>query len=265
MKRRYNWIRGPKNMDPMKKYSLVRAAAPAVALPPVADLTPFCPPVFDQGDIGSCTGNGLAGHYDYLELLEQRQNIAASAAIEEFSGQYDSVSRLFIYWNERVIEGTTDQDAGAQISDGINALKQWGVCKELTWPYGDNYTFQTPTTAAFSEAANHKIKNDFELESPTDMKACLASGYPFVFGFDVYPFFESDEMASTGVLQMPSLYDQSVGGHCVMAVGYDDKAQMWKIRNSWGTGWGLNGTGYFLMPYAYLAQYGSDFWTIRKS
>ena len=97
------------------------------------------------------------------------------------------------------------------------------------------------------------------------MKHCLASGYPFVFGFDVYPYFESAEMAASGILQMPSPDDQSVGGHCVMAVGYDDNAQMWKIRNSWGTGWGLNGTGYFSMPYAYFAQYASDIWTIRKS
>ena len=128
MKRRYNWIRGPKNTDPKKKYSLVRAAAPAVALPPSWDLTPNCPPLMDQLDIGSCTGNGLGAHYDFLEMLEQRENLPTTAAIEEFNGQYAGVSGLFIYWNERVIEGTTDQDAGAQIYDGINALKRWGTC-----------------------------------------------------------------------------------------------------------------------------------------
>jgi C1A family cysteine protease len=54
-----------------------------------------------------------------------------------------------------------------------------------------------------------------------------------------------------------------LGGHAVLAVGYDDNAQRFIVRNSWGRRWGI--AGYFTMPYAYLADdnLAADFWTIR--
>ena len=84
-----------------------------------------------------------------------------------------------------------------------------------------------------------------------------------MFGFTVYESFESQEVAKTGVVPMPAPGEQVVGGHAVLAVGYDDSAQTFMVRNSWGTGWGQ--AGYFTMPYAYLTTRGlsSDFWTIR--
>ena len=96
-----------------------------------------------------------------------------------------------------------------------------------------------------------------------DMKGCLASGYPFVFGFTVYDSFESQQVAQSGVLSMPAAGEAVAGGHAVLAVGYDDSKSMFIIRNSWGSGWGL--AGYFYMPYAYLLDnnLSDDFWTIR--
>jgi C1A family cysteine protease len=95
------------------------------------------------------------------------------------------------------------------------------------------------------------------------MKGCLASGYPFVFGFTVYESFESQQVAQSGVLSMPAAGETIVGGHAVLAVGYDDSKNAFIIRNSWGDGWGL--AGYFYMPYAYLLDnnLSDDFWTIR--
>jgi C1A family cysteine protease len=95
------------------------------------------------------------------------------------------------------------------------------------------------------------------------MKGCLASGYPFVFGFTVYDSFESQQVATTGVAPMPQSGEQVVGGHAVLAVGYDDGQQRFIVRNSWGTGWGMQ--GYFTLPYAYLidANLADDYWTIR--
>ena len=95
------------------------------------------------------------------------------------------------------------------------------------------------------------------------MKGCLAAGYPFVFGFTVYDAFESGVVAKTGVLNMPTSAEQVVGGHAVLCVGYDDAAQRFIVRNSWGAKWGQK--GYFTMPYAYMITRGlaSDFWTIR--
>jgi len=95
------------------------------------------------------------------------------------------------------------------------------------------------------------------------MKGCLASGYPFVFGFTVYDSFESQQVAQTGVVPMPGSTEQVLGGHCVVAVGYDDSQQRFIVRNSWGADWGIQ--GYCTMPYAYLTDpnLASDFWTIR--
>ena len=95
------------------------------------------------------------------------------------------------------------------------------------------------------------------------MKACLASGYPFVFGFTVYESFESDAVAQSGHAPMPGPGEKVLGGHAVMAVGYDDSQQWFIIRNSWGTEWGME--GYFTLPYDYLANdnLSDDFWTIR--
>jgi C1A family cysteine protease len=96
------------------------------------------------------------------------------------------------------------------------------------------------------------------------MRACLADGFPFVFGFTVYESFESDTVAKSGVLNLPKAKESAIGGHAVCAVGYDDAARRFIVRNSWGTDWGKR--GYFTMPYAYLADrnLSDDFWTVRK-
>ncbi len=95
------------------------------------------------------------------------------------------------------------------------------------------------------------------------MKGCLASGYPYVFGMTVYESFESQSVAQSGHAQMPAAGEQVVGGHAVLAVGYDDSQQWFIVRNSWGNGWGMQ--GYFTLPYAYMTNQGltSDYWTVR--
>jgi C1A family cysteine protease len=101
------------------------------------------------------------------------------------------------------------------------------------------------------------------VRSLPQLRGCLAEGFPFIFGFTVYESFESDAVASTGVAPMPGPGERVLGGHAVLAVGYDDADQRFLVRNSWGTKWG-NG-GYFTMPYAYLTErnLSSDFWTLR--
>ena len=75
---------------------------------------------------------------------------------------------------------------------------------------------------------------------------CVAVGYPFVFGFTVYVSFESAAVAETGVLNLPKPKEKVLGGHAVLAVGYNDAAKRFLIRNSWGTDLGMQ--GYFTMP-----------------
>ena len=218
-------------------------------LPPSADLRPMCSPVEDQGQLGSCTGNALAGAVEFLE----RKNGAT----------FEDASRLFIYYNERVVEHTVSQDAGAMIRDGIKTLAKLGVCSETLWPYVISKFAKTPPKSCFTEARKHRITAYARISTLDDMRSCLADGYPFVFGFTVYASFESSQVAQTGVVPMPSPNEQVLGGHAVLAVGYNDKQKRFVVRNSWGPGWGMS--GYFTMPYAYLtdSNLADDMWTIR--
>jgi C1A family cysteine protease len=219
-------------------------------LPPSVDLRPHCPPVYDQGQLGSCTANAIAAAIEF-DLMKENKRVFAP-------------SRLFIYYNERVIEHTVDSDSGAMIRDGIKSVSKQGDAPEKEWPYDISKFTVKPSAHVYSDAKKHRaVQYQRVAQNMTQMRGCLASRYPFVIGFTVYQSFESQEVAQTGVVPMPSPNEQTVGGHAVLVVGYDDSQQRFMVRNSWGTGWGIQ--GYFTMPYAYLTQsdLSDDFWTIR--
>jgi C1A family cysteine protease len=173
------------------------------------------------------------------------------------------LSRLFIYYDERVLEHTVASDSGGQLRDGIKTLKNQGVCSEKTWPYVISKFAKKPSPACYQEALRHKIMSYQRIVSLDQMRACLAEGFPFVFGFTVYASFESQQVAATGVANLPQPGERVLGGHAVLGVGYNDAQQRFVVRNSWGTGWGLQ--GYFTLPYDYLANcnLADDFWTVR--
>jgi len=231
-------------------------------LPAAVDLRPKCSPVENQDQLGSCTSFSLAGA---LEFLEEQSLSTKTASAEILGSTFMPFSHLFIYFNERVMEGTVMEDGGGQIRDGIKTLATLGGCSEAIWPYDESKVFDKPSDAAYQEALQHKITTYVRLDTLSDMKHCLAAGFPFCFGFTVYDSFESPEVAATGIVTMPNpVMDSCVGGHAVLAVGYDDAEQVMIVRNSWGPAWGLK--GYFKLPYAYISNpdLASDFWTIRR-
>jgi C1A family cysteine protease len=223
----------------------------AGALPPSVDLRPQCAPVYDQGQLGSCTANAIAGAIEFDQRKEQLAQIFTP-------------SRLFIYYNERVMENSVDSDAGAQIRDGIKSVASQGVCAETLWPYAEDQFATRPSAPCYKIARTHPAVNYSRVpQDPNQLKACLAAGYPFVLGITVYESFESADVAHSGVVPLPQASETALGGHAVMAAGYDDASQRFLVRNSWGSDWGMG--GYFTLPYAYLADdnLASDFWTIR--
>jgi C1A family cysteine protease len=246
---RYGWI---PDLPDARDHQFSALMAVLGTLPLSVDLRPQLPTPYDQGQLGSCTGNAIAGAVQF-DRRKQGQ------------GPDFVPSRLFIYYNERVIEGTVKQDAGAQIRDGIKSVAAQGVPPEKDWAYDIKKFASKPPAAAYKDALSNRASSYSAVSrNLTQMKGCLAAGYPFVFGFTVYDSFESDAVTKTGVVPMPDLANERMlGGHAVLAVGYDDKQQRFIVRNSWGPVWGMK--GYFTMPYAYLLDphLSSDFWTIR--
>ena len=183
--KRYGWIRDlPDQRD--RKFQLAQNAQAAAGLPPAVDLRAQCPPVYDQGELGSCTANAIAAA---LEFDAARQKLPVSTP-----------SRLFIYYNERSIEGTVGSDSGAQIRDGIKSVAQWGDCPETEWPYVVSQFTVQPPAACYDDASKHlALVYEAVNQDLSDLRGCLAAGFPFVFGFTVYASFESDYVAERGM------------------------------------------------------------------
>lgn len=246
---RYGWVRDlPDQRDLMYE----APTAVAAALPAKVDLRSGFQAPYDQGALGSCTANAIAGA---LQFLEQKEGEA----------QPVMPSRLFVYYNERALEGSVGSDSGAQIRDGIKVVVAEGYCPEAEWPYVVSEFAAKPPASCYRDALRERVSQYVRLSRDlTQFLACLASGFPFVFGFSVYASFESPEVRQTGVVDMPQALEQFVGGHAVVACGYDQSQQRFLVRNSWGSGWGQG--GYFTMPYQYLLDPGlaADFWTLRR-
>jgi C1A family cysteine protease len=228
------------------------APAPVLAtLPTKIDLRPKCPPVLDQGQLGSCTANAIANAHRFDQMKQKVANNFPP-------------SRLFIYYNERSMEGSINSDSGAQIRDGIKSIAKQGVCPESEWPYDiAKFAKKPPAQAAKDALKNQALAYQRVMQTLSQMKGCLAAGYPFVFGFTVYESFESDAVAKTGKVSIPGPKEKTLGGHAVLAVGYDDAKQAVIVMNSWSDKWGDK--GYFYLPYAYIGDrnLADDFWTIR--
>lgn len=234
---------------PDKRDYLYKAIRPRLKFPKKVDISQFCSAVEDQGVLGSCTACALAGN---IELLDNKVD-----------GLYVDVSRLFIYYNERVLRQQEDYDSGASLRDGIKTLAKQGSCLEKSWPYVIRKFNIKPPKNCYEQAKNRLISSYYRISGLNEMLACLAEGYPFVFGFTVYESFFSKEVQKTGIANFPEKEERAFGGHAVMAVGYNQITKRFNIRNSWGTKWGNK--GYFTLPFTYLETLAADFWTIRKT
>jgi len=207
--------------------------------------------VYDQGNLGSCTSNAIAMAIDFERIKQQMLA--------------ESPSRLFIYYNERVLEGTVNCDCGASLRDGMKTVNNTGAARESLWPYRINSFKTKPPLNSYNDANNYKIKQYLRLDNTNlaQLKSALDNGYGFVFGFLVYQSFETAQVAKTGNIPMPKQGEQLLGGHACYCLGYNDKNRTFIVRNSWGSSWGDG--GHFYIPYDYLTNLtlAGDFWSIQ--
>jgi C1A family cysteine protease len=248
-----------KNHTPNQRYRIIMDKY-RKTLPSLVDLRPGCSPVENQGDEGSCSGHATAGGVEFLEIKEKSEGPQVYDP-----NTFERVSRNFIYYGERDIEGSIMQDDGATtLRDACKVLMGEGVCRETLWPYDAATLFTKPSAEAYADAAKHKLDNYYALNSGYELKHCLFSGFPFMFGFQVFESFMGPDIAANGLMPMPAADEQIVGGHAVLCVGYDDARGCFIVRNSWGNAWGID--GYFHMPYEFMdSQYTDDYYTLRLS
>lgn len=236
-----------------------RADTTGLPILPEVDPRGEMPPVFDQGQLGSCTANATAGLFQYDAIVDGHD--------------CGLLARLWIYYFERSLEGTLGQgDTGAVGHDAFIVAKH-GIPAETDWPY-DISTFQNKPSADLPRAYNLKKPVASPAQSWTACQQVFSNKQTIAFGFTVYESFEGSELASTGIMPMPQPDEQVLGGHEIDAVGYLKSEPNYVLcRNSWGSEetdgvqWGLNGSGYFLMPLAFFldANQVSDLRTIVRT
>ena len=223
------------------------ASDPFIAIESDLRQTGNLPPVYEQGELGSCTGNAIAAAIQYASKAQSKPNVIPS--------------RLFIYYNERLLEGTVDVDAGAEIRDGIKSVAKEGVCAETVWPYDISKFTKKPSDKAYKEAQTGIIKQYSRVPvSQAHIQSVLSHKIPIVFGCSLYESFNSEEVAKTGMVPMPREDEKYVGGHCMLLVGYTKTHFI--VQNSWGSEWGDGGYCYMPIPYLINTYLADDFWAI---
>jgi hypothetical protein len=223
---------------------------------------PYEGPVFNlsvEGDesyvtegigVHNCTAHGTAA---LIQFDQKKQGLPSIMP-----------SRLFAYYNSRMLENSTQSDSGASIRDSLKAIAKYGFLPEERWPYVVEDFAKTPPNSIYDEALPGAITDYATVtQTPEQIKGVLASGLPITFGFTVYSSFESAAVTRTGDVPMPRRSESVLGGHCVVLAGYDDKAQMYWFRNPWGTDWGNEGYGRFPYAFVHSSQISSDFWVIN--
>jgi C1A family cysteine protease len=218
--------------------------------PNIVDLRQYCSSIEDQGKLGSCTGNAIAGA---IELLHKRQSRTLD------------ISRLFIYYYERKFIGTVNYDSGAYIRDGIKACYTYGAPTENLWPYNISKFKMQPHKTAIVDALKRKVTSYQRALDFNQVMDSITSGYPVTIGFNVYSSFDSPAVAKTGIMPYPNVNkERLLGGHAVLIVGYNKTNNTFIVRNSWGTRWGDK--GYFYMPFKVIqnTSMSRDFWVIKS-
>lgn len=230
-----------------RKFRLPRSLP---ALPESFSLQNEMPPVWDQESTSACTAFSATAAYQHRMKVENLPVFDAS--------------KLFLYYNERLLEGDVDKDEGATVRDSMVALQQYGNLSEDQFPFSEGNVLIKPSEADYTAAAKRKVVSFKAVDQDElSIKTAVFGHNPICFGIMVYDSFESDTVARTGMVPMPNTqFDRVLGAHAVCLVGWNDSLKSFLVRNSWGSNWGRE--GYFFLPYQYVLdpKLASEFWII---
>jgi C1A family cysteine protease len=218
--------------------------------------TPYIPPVANQGRLNSCSAFATTYLVDFV-----RAKLGKSPDF--------TPSQLFTYYATRKIENRINIDRGATMRNAIKSVVDYGVVDESVWPYDATKWRTDPGQAVFSQALNNQALEYFRITdgNVTQMKQCLADGYPFVFGMSLFRQFQSKKALKDGIVVVPTAAGGSIGGHAMTAVGWKrmNNQDYLICENSWGNT--IGDQGFWYVPIAYLTKFKNklawDYWTIR--
>lgn len=244
----YNWKRQSADI---RDYQLEESKLTTLNFPKSYSLRNDMPPVLDQKKLGSCVSNATANALRYCLKKEHEVDFAPS--------------RLYMYYYTRLIEGNINEDTGCDIRDAMKELHTYGGCHESVWPYDISKFTKRPANKCTREAKTHLegFKYVAVRQNLNSIKTALVSGFPVIFGVNVYSSFESQDAMETGNIPMPDTdSEELLGGHCILLCGYDDTTELFTFENSWGN---VGDAGYFTLPYEYVLdkELASDFWVIN--
>ncbi len=205
--------------------------------PPTYDLTRKFPPLPEQGRLGCC---GPHSGTTALQYAEQQKGRGLGS---------ERMSRLALYVQTRIQMGTINVDSGVNLRTMLKVMADQGAPPEHLWPYEISKFRTVPPANVLAEGLNHQVLQYKRVEqTQTAIMAAISGGTPLILGVAVYQSFESLAAARTGNIPVPAAGEQLLGGHAILAGGYDEEGVM--FANWWGQNWGKNGYG--KLPWAYI-------------
>jgi C1A family cysteine protease len=245
--RKYGWV---PDLRDVRDDKFLLTAPSMFVIPATSNLESLCSRVENQGARGTCTGQAFA------DAMEMRDRWLGKDSVE--------LSRLFIYYNERLLLDSIYEDSGARIRDGIKALRKWGVCNEELWPYDIDRFTERPPPEAYEDAKSRIIDKYRPVRNLRDVKYALSMGFPVIYGFTVYDSFETEEVFKTGNVPYPKPWERIRGGHANLFVGHNDDRGILRSKNSYGVEFGDK--GFLNIPYRFVEEgIASDMWIIQVS
>lgn len=195
-------------------------------------------PVSNQLSYSSCASNATADSIEILLGVEGKK--------------VEQLSRLFLYYNARLMAKEEKIDSGSYIKLNMSTLVHLGVCREDSWVYSENNLFLKPSLGAYTEANDNKISGYYRVDSTgpqrtQDVIHSISNSHPVVFGTVV-----GDDFTSLGKDHRICAFPRSpIGRHAMVVVGYEimNKRVLFKVRNSWGKEWGSDGYCWFDSSY----------------